>query len=406
MFLFGVVCKMKLAKFLTLFIVLMLVFSTGACSSKKTAKLAVSDNTDQPREGRDRELFEDALKEMQKKRYEQGRLLINTMVTTYGDSPLLPMAKLTIADSYYREGGTSNLVQAEAEYKDWLQFFPNHELATEVLVKTAEIHLKQFQTPDKEQDHALKAEKILLDTIRRFPQAKDNPRVKEYLDLAQEKLAAHNLGIAKFYFERRDAWKATESRCSDIVTKYPNFTDMDTALWFLGRSLEEQENTEEAAKHFARIVREFPESKYRDLAAEKLEKFGKPVPNADPDAAPRVAQQRSMMGRMMENLFGPSIAVSDEGILLKKGDKIDEATYDLINNSIRNNGSSPTSQGSSVGTKAASAPPATANNSTATKASDNSEAANSPKVKEKKKGKKSKTTDSTKDSAKDSTKTS
>lgn len=160
---------MKLARLFTLFVILTLVFSVGACSSKKTTKLAVSDNADQPRDGRDRELFEDALKEMQKKRYEQGRLLINTMVTTYGDSPLLPMAKLTIADSYYREGGTGNLVQAEAEYRDWLQFFPNHELAPEVLIKTAEIHLRQIQTADREQEHTLKAEKILLDTTRRFP---------------------------------------------------------------------------------------------------------------------------------------------------------------------------------------------------------------------------------------------
>lgn len=395
---------MKLARFLTFFIVLTLVFSVGACSSKKTTKLAVSDNSDQPREGRDRELFEEALKEMQKKRYEQGRLLINTMVTTYGDSPLLPMAKLTIADSYYREGGTSNLVQAEAEYKDWLQFFPNHELAVEVLVKTAEIHLKQFQTPDREQEHALKAEKILLETIRRFPQAKENPRVKEYLDLAQEKLAAHNLGIAKFYFERRDAWKATESRCNDIVVKYPNFTDMDIALWFLGRSLEEQENTEEASKYFARIVREFPDSKYRDAAAERLEKFGKPVPDAAENAGIRRAESRSMMASVMEKLFGPSIAVSDEGILLKKGDKIDEATYELINNTVRNNGSSPTSQGSSVGNKAASAPPVAINSTSNTATSDKATGDTSPKVKEKKKGKKPK--DKTTDKATDTTKTS
>lgn len=364
----------------------MLAFSIGACSSKKTTKLAVSDNSDQPRDGRDRELFEDALQEMQKKRYEQGRLLINTMVTTYGDSPLLPMAKLTIADSYYREGGTPNLVQAEAEYRDWLQFFPNHELAPEVLVKTAEIHLRQVQTPDREQEHALKAEKILLETTRRFPQTKENAKIKEYLDLVQEKLAFHDLGVARFYFERRDAWKATESRCLDVVNKYPNFTDLDIALWYLGRSLEEQENTEDASKYFSRIVREFPSSKYRDAAAEKLERFGKSIPDPDPDTQERVTERRSMMAKVMESLFGPTVAVSKEGILLKEGDKIDPATYDLISNASRISGSSPDSQGSSVGIK-----PTTNNaNSEATSGSDNNGSATQPKIKEKKKNKKSK----------------
>lgn len=379
---------MKLTKAFTLFIILMLAFSIGACSSKKTTKLAVSDNADQPRDGRDRELFEEALQEMQKKRYEQGRLLINTMVTTYGDSPLLPMAKLTIADSYYREGGTPNLVQAEAEYRDWLQFFPNHELAPEVLIKTAEIHLRQVQTFDREQEHTLKAEKILLDTARRFPQTKDNVKIKEYLELVQEKLAAHDLGVAKFYFERRDAWKATESRCLDVVSKYPNFTELDIALWYLGRSLEEQENTEDASKYFSRIVREFPDSKYRDAAAEKLERFGKSVPDPNPDLKEKNIERRSMMARVMENLFGPTVAVSKEGILLKEGDKIDQATYDLISNASRGNGSSPDSRGSSFGAKpttnnaASSEPP--------TNGSDSNGNATQPKIKEKKKNKKSK----------------
>lgn len=379
---------MKLARLFTLFVILTLVFSVGACSSKKTTKLAVSDNADQPRDGRDRELFEDALKEMQKKRYEQGRLLINTMVTTYGDSPLLPMAKLTIADSYYREGGTGNLVQAEAEYRDWLQFFPNHELAPEVLIKTAEIHLRQIQTADREQEHTLKAEKILLDTTRRFPQTKENTKVKEYIELVQEKLATHDLGVARFYFERRDAWKAAESRCLDIVNKYPNYTDLDIALWYLGRSLEEQENNEDASKYFARIVREFPSSKYRDAAAEKLERFGKAVPDPAPDIVEKVADRRSMMSKVMENLFGPTVAVSKEGILLKEGDKIDDSTYELISNASRNNGSSPNSQGSSVGNKPTTTTPSS--EAAVNNASDNGTNANQPKIKEKKKGKKAK----------------
>lgn len=378
---------MKLAKFFTLFIILTLSFSLSACSSNKTTKLSVSDNADQPRDGRDRELFEDALKEMQKKRYEQGRLLINTMVTTYGDSPLLPMAKLTIADSYYREGGTGNLVQAEAEYRDWLQFFPNHDLAPEVLIKTAEIHLRQIQSADRDQEHALKAERILVETTKRFPKSKDNPKIIEYIDLVQEKLATHDLGVARFYFERRDAWKATESRCLDIIKKYPNFIEMDIALWYLGRALESQENTEDASKYFARIVREFPESKYRDAAAEKLELFGKVVPDPDPGIQEKIIERRSMMARVMENLFGPTVAVSKEGILLKEGDKIDESTYELINTTARNTGSDPTSRGSSIGTK-----PNTDNaDNNANPTNTNNEGDSSqPKIKEKKKNKKSK----------------
>jgi outer membrane protein assembly factor BamD len=375
---------MKLARLLSLIIAGILVVGLIGCGSGKKS-LTASDVTGEPREGRDRELFEDALKEMQKKRYEQGRILINTMITTYGDSPLLPMAKLTVGDSYYREGGSSNLAQAEAEYKDWLQFFPNHELAPDVMIKLAEIHLRQVQSVDREREHALLAEKVLLDIGRRFPETKNNTRIQEYVVLVQELLAGHDLKVAKFYFERRDAWKATESRCLDIVNKYPNYTEMDVALWYLARSQEEEENTEEASKHYARIVREFPNSKYRDAAAEKLESFGKPVPDPDPNAPERIVEQRGMMARAMESLFGPSIAVSKEGILLKAGDKIDEATYQLISNSANSAVGTPESTRSGVGQKNVEVTTDNSNKGTGA-----ANTAGIPKVKEKKDGKKDK----------------
>ncbi|MEW6729870.1 MAG: outer membrane protein assembly factor BamD [Acidobacteriota bacterium] len=369
---------MKLAKILSLLVIGLLLCGLSACGGGKKP-LAASVAADEPREGRDRELFEEALKEMKKKRYEQGRLLINTLITTYDNSPLLSMAKLTIADSYYREGGSSNLVQAEAEYKDWLQFFPNHELAPEVLLKLAEIHLRQVEGFDQDNTHALLAEKQLLEAQRRFPQTKENPRVQEYTYVVQELLARHDLVVAKFYFERRDAWKATESRCLDIINKYPNFSQTDTALWYLARAREESEDTEDAAKYYARIVREFPNSKYRDAAAEKLEKFGKPVPDPDPNAPERIVEERSMMGRMMENLFGPNLKVTKEGILLKEGDEIDEATYQLINETVRNGSASPQSISSKVGAKPSdSAVDSTASNGTS------ANPANVPKVKDKK----------------------
>ena len=79
--------------------------------------------------GRDRVLFEDAAKEVRKGNHETGRLLFTTIITTYPDSPFLPLAKLAIADSFYLEGGTSSLIQAAASYQDWLTFFPTDPLA-------------------------------------------------------------------------------------------------------------------------------------------------------------------------------------------------------------------------------------------------------------------------------------
>ncbi|MEO6588896.1 MAG: hypothetical protein ABIP06_06160, partial [Pyrinomonadaceae bacterium] len=69
--------------------------------------------------GRDKELFVVATREVRKRNYEVGRLLFQTIITTYPDSPYLPMAKLAVADSFYLEGSTSTLIQAAAGYQDW-----------------------------------------------------------------------------------------------------------------------------------------------------------------------------------------------------------------------------------------------------------------------------------------------
>src|SRR5439155_7487332 len=107
---------------------------------------------------------------------------------------------------------------------------PNHELAPQVMIKIAEIHMRQVQSPDRDKEQAFQAERQLLEVQRRFPQTKDNPKVREYITLVQELLATHDLGVAKFYFEKRDGWKGTESRCLDIVTKYPNYSELNIAL--------------------------------------------------------------------------------------------------------------------------------------------------------------------------------
>ena len=74
--------------------------------------------------GRDRELFVVATKEVRKGNFDVGRLLFQTIITTYPDSPYLPMSKLAVGDSFYLEGSTSSLIQAIGSYQDWLTFFP------------------------------------------------------------------------------------------------------------------------------------------------------------------------------------------------------------------------------------------------------------------------------------------
>ncbi len=71
-------------------------------------------------------------------------------------SEYLAKAKLAIADSWYREGGAHGLAQAEAEYKDFILFYPQMEESAESQEKICKMHYQQMDKADRDPTHALR----------------------------------------------------------------------------------------------------------------------------------------------------------------------------------------------------------------------------------------------------------
>src|SRR5438045_3484072 len=77
---------------------------------------------------RDRDLYEEAMKSLQKSRFTAARLELQALMNTYPDSEFAPRAKYAVAESFYYESGHSNLVSAESEYRNFITFFPTNDL--------------------------------------------------------------------------------------------------------------------------------------------------------------------------------------------------------------------------------------------------------------------------------------
>src|SRR5690242_14823796 len=69
---------------------------------------------------RDKDLYEAAMKFLQKSRFTAARLDLNTLLQAYSDSEFAPQAKYAYAESFYLEAGHSNLIQAEQEFKNFI----------------------------------------------------------------------------------------------------------------------------------------------------------------------------------------------------------------------------------------------------------------------------------------------
>lgn len=315
-------------RFTMAFLIALSVGLTAACGDKET-KVA----TEEAREGRDRELLSEGIKQLQDGRHTRSRLLLNTLVNTYPDSQFLPVCKLAVADSYYREGTTSAMNQSEVEYRDWLQFFPKHELADDVMMKIAEVHMRQVQAADRDTTHAKLAERQLMRLLELYPSTDLKPRIEQQLWEVREILGMHELKVARFYFKQREAYKASASRTKEIIEKYPQFSRSDEALFLLGVSLFEQEDTEEAVKYFQRLAKFYPESEFYEETVGYLKRLDAEVPEAaPPDERPKpLGPEDGMIGKVYEAITRPRLSFIDKnGVLFKKEDTPEQALEKAI----------------------------------------------------------------------------
>ena len=255
---------------------------------------------DQP----DKILYEKATDEIDHGRFDVGRLTLQTLINTYPDSEYLSKAKLAIADSYYNQGGVSGLTQAEAEYKDFITFFPTAPEAPEAQYRVGMAHYRLMAKPDRDRTEAKLAEVELKEFLLKYPDSPLMPRVKGRLRMTQEVLASGDYQTAQFYYER-GAFPAAKSRFQEIVDRYPNFSRGDTTLYYLGQTLEKLKKPQQAVPYYAQIVTNFPLSPYVEEAKDRLTTMHQPIPRptkamlarAEADAARR--QHRDLFSKMM-----------------------------------------------------------------------------------------------------------
>src|SRR5713101_5195653 len=129
-----------------------------SCHGKKVANKVDTQIPPSPLNEPDKVLFEKAMKDLEKSRFTVARLTLQTLINTYPDSEFLPQAKYALAESFYRESSSSSLNQAEAEFKDYITFFPTSDLADDAQLKIALTHIRRLEKADRDRTQAMLAE--------------------------------------------------------------------------------------------------------------------------------------------------------------------------------------------------------------------------------------------------------
>ena len=316
---------------------------TAACTNKKSVNPLAGVGSKQP----DKVLFDKAMDAMRHNRFDVARLTLQTLINTYPDSEYIARAKLAVGDSWYAEGGTAALAQAEQEYSDFEIFFPNMPEAAEAQLKIANIHYQQMEKADRDYTHAKRAEDEYRKMILTYPDSKLVPEAKRKLLEVQEVLADREFGIGRFYY-LRESYPASIARLRSLLDKYPLYSRADEAAWLLGQNYEGQmmrirnsptcdakgfprgcvteaakakyaeEFTRDAAQAYAKILTRYPLMDRADDAKRRLAALHQPIPRPTKAAVAQNKAEIESRGEssMMQRMTG----------LIKKGPDVARAT--------------------------------------------------------------------------------
>lgn len=228
----------------------------------------------------DQTLFNTGSEYLNKSQFIKARLAFQTLINTYPDSDLNADAYFGIADSFYDEGGTENLLQAEDQYKNFIVFFPAHPKSADAQMKIISANWKLMHAPGRDQQYTYKVEANLKKFLQEYPDSDYIPIARQYLKDVQERLALSDYGVGKFYEERQN-YAGAQSRYEEITEKYPNYSAIDETYFRLAEALEKSMKPEDAAKYYGKIVAGYPFSKYSDEAKAKLAQLNKSIPEVD-----------------------------------------------------------------------------------------------------------------------------
>ena len=288
-----------------------------------SANPLASVNSKQP----DKVLFDKAMVSMKKGRYDVARLTLQTLLNTYPDSEYRMRAKLAVGDTWFKEGGAAGLTQAEAEYKDFITFFPNAPEAAEAQMKVGDIYYKQMEKPDRDYTNAEHAEEEYRNMINQFPDSSLIPRAKQKLRDVQEVLAERETQIG-LYYESHENYVASIARLQTVVDTYPLYSKSDQALLAIGDAYSGEAKRVQAAPGLPGAVRERLRAMYLDRAAASYDKVITRYP-----MAPHVEDARDRlvaMNRPVPEPTAAAVAESDAEERSRQPLRFTDKTFDII----------------------------------------------------------------------------
>lgn len=243
--------------------ILAALFAAGCSGSKKPDKIT-QELLSQPKET----LFEKGKALVERKKYDAGRKYLTFVFETYPNDPLGRQALLLLADSYFKQGGTTGYTEARFRYRDYLNRYPGAPQRDYSRYQFALCYDKEHERPDRDQTSTREALEQYRALVREFPESGYSGAARERIRQLTDLMAEHEFAIGFFYL-RKGSVSAALTRFASLEARFPNYGARDKLFFYSARALERLGRNEEASQYYSRLIEQFPESEYTRRARDK-----------------------------------------------------------------------------------------------------------------------------------------
>lgn len=203
------------------------------------------------------ELVKRARRHFERGYYELAEKDFEEIRDRYPDSPYALWAELKLADCKFFAG---KYLEAAVLYEEFEKLHPTNEAVPYVIFQIGTCYYRMMLSPDRDQTNTRKAIEAYERLIQNYPDSPYVYEARQRIAKARERLAKHELYVARFYF-RTGRYRGAYYRLLYLLENYP-----ETKAASKARSL--------ASRYYEKALEET-----RALAEGKLKDYwGKPYP--------------------------------------------------------------------------------------------------------------------------------
>ena len=239
-----------------------------ACGGQRRAVPPASAQADQF-------LFERGNEAFKERKWLQAREYFRQIVDNYPQSTYRPDAKLAVGDSYIGEHSTESLMLSVNEFREFLTFYPTSPRADYAQFRLATALAEQMLAAERDQTNTREVVKEMQVFLDRYPNSALMPEAKALMRKAKDRLSEAGYRVGFYYFRSR-WYPGAIDRFKEVLKADPEFTNRDAVYYHLAESLLKA-NTDaaraEALPYFERLLKEFEQSSYLELARRRVEEL-------------------------------------------------------------------------------------------------------------------------------------